>query len=539
VKKMVALFGVLWVAGGVAGVGQGGGDREMLAKIRAEGLERSQAVQTFEKLTIDIGGRLTASPSHQRAVEFARERLTAYGLSNVHLEPWKFGRGWTLERLTVEMIEPRYQPLIGYADGWSAATPGEIVAAPILVGGKNAAELQAMQSQLKGAIVMTAPILSNFVRRDRPQPSDPAYVPGSAAYATSEGRRGAPPAQPGQTGQAGRAGQAGLAPQAGQTGQAGRAGQVPQTGQAGRGGRGANAGPTTQQVLRDAGAGVLLKPSIGEHGTVFVTGRDGGAGAIPSVTLSAEHYNMIALMLERKIPVKLRVNVQSKFYDNDGNTHNVIAEIPGVDPAVRDEVVMIGAHLDSWHTGVGATDNADGSTTMLEAMRILKAVGARPRRTIRVALWSGEEQGLLGSRAWVQQHLEGEANRAAREKFNVYFNIDNGYGPIYGFYLQNMESVRGTFDAWLEPLKDLGARRNVIEGVGSTDHLSFIEAGVPGFNPIQDYGNYDIRTHHTNMDTVERLNPKDISQAAIVMATFAYNAAMADQKIPRPAPGTR
>jgi hypothetical protein len=543
VKKLLPLLGVLWITGGALGVGQTDVDRDMLAKIRTEGLERSQAVQTFEKLTIDIGGRLTGSPSHQRAVEFARERLTAYGLSNVNLEPWKFGRGWTLERLTVEMIEPRYQPLIGYADGWSAATPGEIVAQPIFVGGKSAGDLQAIQSQLKGAIVMTAPMLSNFVRRDRPQPSDPSYVPGSAAYATSEGRRGAPPAQTGQAGRAGQTGQTGRAGQASQAGQAGagqtgRAGQASQAGQAG-GGRGAPAGPTTQQVLRDAGAGVLLKPSIGEHGTVFVTGRDGGAGAIPSVTLSAEHYNMIALMLERKIPVKLRVNVQSKFYDNDGNSHNVIAELPGVDPAVRDEVVMIGAHLDSWHTGVGATDNADGSTTMLEAMRILKAVGARPRRTIRVALWSGEEQGLLGSRAWVQQHLAGEANRAAREKFNVYFNIDNGYGPIYGFYLQNMESVRSTFDAWLEPLKDLGARRNVIEGVGSTDHLSFIEAGVPGFNPIQDYGNYDIRTHHTNMDTVERLNPKDISQAAIVMATFAYNAAMADQRIPRLNPVAR
>ena len=518
-KKVLLLAGVLWIAGGVLGAGQGSVDRDMLAKIRAEGTERSQAVPVFEKLTIDIGGRLTASPSHQRAVEFVRERLTAYGLSNVHLEPWKFGRGWTLERLTVEMIEPQYQPLIGYADGWSAATSGEIVAAPILIGGKSAADVQAMQGQLKGAIVMTQPILSNFVRRDRPQPSDPNYVPGSAAYATSEGRRGAAPA---------------AASQAGRGGQQGQAGQASQAGQAGRGRGGAGA-LNTQQILRDAGAGVILKPSTGEHGTVFVTGRDGGAGAVPSVTLSAEHYNMIVRLLDRKIPVKLRVNVQSKFYDNDGNTNNVIAEIPGVDPQLRDEVVMIGAHLDSWHTGTGATDNADGAATMIEAMRILKAVGARPRRTIRVALWAGEEQGLLGSKAWVEQHLAGEANRAAREKFNVYFNIDNGYGPIYGFYLQNMDAVKTTFDAWLEPLKDLGTRRNVIEGVGSTDHLSFIDAGVPGFNPIQDYANYDIRTHHTNMDTVERLNPKDIGQAAIVMATFAYNAAMADQKIPRPA----
>ena len=244
---------------------------------------------------------------------------------------------------------------------------------------------------------------------------------------------------------------------------------------------------------------------------------------------------MIAGMLKRGIPVKLRVNVQTRFYDVDGgNAYNVIAELPGTDPSVRDEVVMIGGHLDSWHTGVGATDNADGSTTVMEAMRILKAVGARPRRTIRVALWGGEEQGLLGSKAWVAEHLAGEKNAAAREKFDVYFNIDNGTGPIYGWYLQNMPSVASMFDAWLAPLKDLQARRNVPEPVGSTDHLSFIDVGVPGFNPIQDYVNYDIRTHHTNVDTVDRVNTDDIRQAAIVMATFAYRAAMADQKIPRP-----
>jgi Zn-dependent M28 family amino/carboxypeptidase len=230
--------------------------------------------------------------------------------------------------------------------------------------------------------------------------------------------------------------------------------------------------------------------------------------------------------------------VQSTFYGTaDGNALNVIAELPGTDPALKDEVVMIGAHLDSWHTGVGATDNADGVTTMMEALRILKAIDARPRRTIRIALWGGEEQGLLGSRAWVAQHLAGDANKAARDKFDVYFNIDNGTGMIYGWYLQNNQEVQPIFDSWLEPLKPLGARRNNIEPVGSTDHLSFIEAGVPGFNPIQDYVNYDQRTHHTNMDLPERLQEKDIQQAAISMAWFAYNAANLDRKIPfRPAP---
>jgi carboxypeptidase Q len=476
--------------------GQQAVDRDTIAKIRAEGIERSQVEPVFNELTVTIGPRLTASPAHKRAAEFVRERLAAYGLSNARLEPWKFGPGWTLEKLTIEMIEPRYLPLLGYADAWSPSTRGEIVATPVFLGGKSPEEVKAMGSaSLEGAVVMTQPVLTNFVRKDRPQPSDPGYVPMSAAYATNAGNP--------------------------------------------RGGRGTpTAAQRMAEAVRDAGAAVLLKPSIGEDGTVFVTGRvgaPGGAGTVPSLTLSAEHYNMIAGMLERRVPVKLRLNVESKFYDGEaGNAYNVIAELPGSDPVLRDEVVMIGGHLDSWHTGVGATDNADGATTVIEAMRILKAIGARPRRTIRVALWGGEEQGLLGSRAWTAEHLEGDKNADARAKFDVYFNIDNGTGPIYGWFLQNMETIRPLFDAWLEPFRDLQARRNVTEPVGATDHLSFIGAGVPGFNPIQDYVNYDVRTHHTNMDTVDRVNVADIRQAAVVMAAFALDAATVEQKIPRP-----
>ncbi len=478
-------------AAGVILLGQPGADRAAFDKLRAEGLDHSQVEPVFDMLTTRIGPRLTASPAQVRASEFMRDRLQAYGLSNVHVEPWHFGRGWTLERLTVDLIEPRYLPLIAYADGWSNGTAGEIVGTPVFIGGKSPEDVAAMADRLKGAIVLTQPPMRQFVRADRPQPSDPGYVPHSADYATSVGRRG-----------------------------------------------GSGRGPTPAQriadILRTSGAAVLAKPSAGEHGTVFVTGRDQGPDAPPAITLSAEHYNLIAAMLEDGVPVRMRVNVQTRFYDGDGNALNVIAELPGADPALGNEVVMIGGHLDSWHTGVGATDNADGATTVVEAMRILKAAGVAPRRTIRAALWSGEEQGLLGSRAWVQAHLAGEANRAERERFDVYFNIDNGTGPIYGFYEQDMPAVAPVFDAWLEPLKALGARRNVIESVGSTDHLSFIDAGVPGFNPIQDYVNYDIRTHHTNMDTPDRLDTKDIREAALAMAWFAYEAAMREEKIPRP-----
>ncbi|HTB14768.1 MAG TPA: M20/M25/M40 family metallo-hydrolase [Bryobacteraceae bacterium] len=464
-------------------------DLDTLAKIRTEAMEHAQVAAVFDMFTVTIGPRLTASPAHKRAAEYARDRLAAYGLTNARLEPWHFGRGWTLEKLTVEMVEPRYLPLIGYADAWSSSTSGDIVAAPLWIGGKSPEQVDDLKTRLKGAIVMTEPVMTNFVRKDRPQPSDPNYVPMSAAYATSVGAR------------------------------------------AGGRGRGPSPAQRIAQSIREAGAGVILKPSRGEHGTVFVSGRDGGAGSVPTVTLSAEHYNMIAHMIEQNVPVKLRVNVQTKYYDSDnGNTYNVLAELPGSD--LRDEIVMIGGHLDSWHTGVGATDNADGATTVMEAMRILKTIGAHPRRTIRVALWSGEEQGLLGSKAWVAQHLTG----AEKEKFDVYFNIDNGTGPIYGWYLQNMEAVRSMFDAWLDPLKNFGARRNVIEPVGSTDHISFTDAGVPGFNPIQDYVNYDVRTHHTNEDTVDRVDVNEIRQAAAVMAWFAYNASTADAKIPRPQP---
>jgi carboxypeptidase Q len=470
-------------------------DAASLAKLKQEAFENSQAAPIFEMLTSTIGPRLTASPAHKRAAEFARDRLAGFGLENAHLEPWKFGRGWSLEKLAIEMIEPRYFPLIGYADGWSESTNGEIVGAPVLVAGKTPEEVLAMGANLKGAIVLTQPLETNFVRSDRPQPSDPAYIAKSVAYATNSAIRplNAAPTQP-------------------------------------------NAAQRLARSLGAAGAGVLLKPSRGEDGTVFVGGRDEGRGSPPAVTLSAEHYNMILRILEQKIPVKLRVNVQTKFYDDDqGNAYNVVAELPGSDPVLREEVVMIGAHLDSWHVGTGATDNADGVTTVMEAMRILKASGLRSRRTIRVALWGGEEQGMLGSRAWVLEHLAGDKNREAREKMDVYFNIDNGTGPIYGWYAQNDAAAKQIFDAWLEPLKESGARRNTIEPVGSTDHLSFIAAGVPGFNPIQDYTNYDVRTHHTNMDTAERVNITDIRQAALMMAAFAYDAAMMETKMPLPA----
>jgi Zn-dependent M28 family amino/carboxypeptidase len=268
-----------------------------------------------------------------------------------------------------------------------------------------------------------------------------------------------------------------------------------------------------------------------EHGTVRVQGfRNATRDAVPTVVLAAEHYNMLVRMVQAGASPQLRIEVGTRFYENDLNSYNVLAEIPGTDPMLRDEVVFVGAHLDSWHTGTGATDNADGATAVMEAMRILAAVHARPRRTIRVALWGGEEQGLLGASAYVNRHLR---DAASRNKISVYLNDDPGIGPSYGFYMQNNEPAKRIFDAWLAPLRDIGVRRNVIEGIGATDHVPFDQVGIPAFTAIKDFRNYDVRTRHTNADLADAVAIADLRQAAVFMAVMAWQAAMRDEPIPR------
>ena len=470
-------------------VAQREGDTALLQKIRAEATERSRVMTAFDQFVTVIGPRLTGTPEYKAAADWARATFESWGLSSARLETWEFGRGWALDRLVVELVEPRYMPLIAYAEAWSASMPAELVAAPIFIGDKTADDVAALKDTLAGAIVLAQPIVTGFVREDRPQPST----------SDTPVRIGAPPM-----------------PRQGTLQQA-EARQIAQT-------------------IREAKPGALLRSSAGEHGTVFVLGRDQGANASPTIVLAAEHYNMIARMLQKKVPVKMRVHLQTRFLTNDTKGYNVLAEIPGTDPALKDEVVILGAHLDSWHTAPGATDNADGSAAVMEAIRILKVVGSRPRRTIRVALWGGEEEGLLGARAYVNAHYAGDANKQARERVAVYLNMDPGMGPIYGWYSEGSAPAKTILDAWSEPLKDVGVRRNVEPGIGSTDHVAFREAGIPGFNPIQDYVTYDVRTHHTNADTYERVREQDLIQNAIVLAWMAYNASVTDQKFPRPEP---
>ena len=282
----------------------------------------------------------------------------------------------------------------------------------------------------------------------------------------------------------------------------------------------------------------MLDISRGDGGTLFVQG--GGSRAIadppspPQIVLAVEQYGRIWRTLEKKVPVTLQMNVENKFFDADLNAFNIVGEIPGTDKA--DEIVMIGAHFDSWHTGTGATDNAAGSAIMMEAMRILKTTGVRLRRTVRIGLWSGEEQGLLGSKEYVKAHFGDPATmqlKPEHAKCAGYFNVDNGTGLIRGVYLQGNEAVAPIFSAWMEPFKNMGMNTLTIRNTGGTDHLSYDAVGLPGFQFIQDDVEYNSRTHHSNMDVYERIQANDMMRNAVIVASFVYNAANRDEKLPR------
>jgi carboxypeptidase Q len=460
-----------------------GGD--VLARIRVEGLQRSRALELYRTLTDDIGARLTGSPAHMQAARWARDRFAEWGLANPRLEPFEFGRGWQLDRVSVEMTEPRYVPLIAYADAWSPSTAGVVSGRVVYIGDKTAQQIEAMAGQLRGAIVLTHLPQAEFVVRDRPQPGLDERPVGTGNPALPGPRRATPVND-------------------------------------------------LTELLKTMGVAVALRPSAYRDGTVGVTGnRATPSDAVPTIVVAGEQYNVIARLAAQGRPVSLRVELRTRYFEEDRNSYNVIAEIPGRDPALRDQIVLVGAHLDSWHAASGATDNADGAVAVMEAVRIIRAIGAEPRRTIRVALWSGEEQGLLGARAYLAQHF---ATPAARNQLAVYLNDDPGSGRTLGFYMEGNTQAKVLFDRWLQPLRDLGATRNIIEGIGSTDHVPFNEAGLPGFNVIKDFTAYDERTRHTNADYPERMGEEALKQSAVFMATFAWQAAMTDEKVP-PKPG--
>jgi len=487
-------------------------DMDMVNKIRKEGLDNSKVMEIAMYLTDVSGPRLTASPGYMRAANWAKNKLSEWGLSNANLEPWgEFGKGWQQEKCYVAMTAPYYNPLIAMPRAWTSGTPGKkgLKGEVVLVKAKDTVELMQYAGKLKGKIVMTwsqAQLKPSF-EADGSRFADSSLE----KMAKAEPR---PQQQQGQRGQ-----QGGNNPQVNQFMIQRRMNEL---------------------MTKEKPALILTMGANGNDGTIFVssggTYNKDAEEAPASVVLSSDDYLRIQRLIEAGIPVTLEAEVKTRFYNEDLKGYNVVAEIPGTDPALKEELVMLGGHLDSWHAATGATDNAAGCAVMMEAIRILKATGFKPRRTIRIALWSGEEEGLFGSRNYVKNHFADPAKMEPTPehgKVSAYYNLDNGTGKIRGVYLQGNKSVDPIFAKWLEPFKDLGATTTTISNTGGTDHLSFDAVGIPGFQFIQDQIEYNTRTHHTNMDTYDHLVPDDLKQAATIVASFVYNTAQRDQKLPR------
>jgi carboxypeptidase Q len=478
---------------------------EVVSRIRTEGFQNSQVMETLFWLTDVHGPRLTGSPNMKASSEWARDQLAKWGLENAKLESWgTFGRGWTTEKFSIEMLEPQYQPIIAWPQAWTAGTNGVVSGTPVMVEATSEQELAKYKGKLRGAIVLT----------QRPREAETHFEADAKRYDEK------------------RLAELAMAPELG------AASPFEARMQEFRAQRALREKLT--KLFKEEGVAVLLQPSRGEHGTIFA----GGAGSrnigadhgVPTMVVAIEHYSRIWRLLEKGLPVKVEVNIQNRFHEDDSLGYNVIAEIPGTDKKLKDEVVMLGGHLDSWHAGTGTTDNAAGCAVTMEAVRILKTIGVQPRRTIRLALWSGEEQGLLGSRGYVKQHFADPANmqpKPEHAKLAGYFNLDNGTGKIRGVYLQGNDMVRPIFEAWLKPFNDLGANTLTIRNTGGTDHLAFDAVGLPGFQFIQDEIDYETRTHHTNMDLYDHALKGDLMQASVIMASFVYHAAMREEKLPR------
>ncbi len=497
-------------------------DLETISRIRYEGFRNSKVMELASGLMDSVGERLTGSPNMKRANEWTRDKLTELGLSNSHLESWgPFGRGWANEYVNVRMTAPDIVPLITYAKAWTPGTNGVVTGQCVRVNVDDKRDFDKYRGKLAGMIVLLGPdadvkpITEAPYKRlsddDLAKTGDYEIPSERPPFRFADFRR-------------------------------------------------------RQQLMKDLNEFFAQEKVLAviDHsrgtaggGTVFVQSggsyKPGETATVPQLTMASEHWSRIARLLQQKKEVTLELNVKNNFYDDDPMQYDTIAEIPGADR--KDEIVMLGAHLDSWHSGTGATDNGAGTVVMMEAVRILKSLDIKPRRTIRIGLWSGEEQGLLGSQGYVEKHfgsrppmddpnLKGMPTLLRREagpvsvkpeqaKVSAYFNVDNGTGKIRGVYLQENEAVAPIFDAWMKPFKDLGMTTLTMRNTGGTDHLSFDAVGIPGFQFIQDPIEYETRTHHSNMDVYDRLQPYDLKQMAVIVASFVYDAAMRDQMLPR------
>jgi carboxypeptidase Q len=502
--------------------------------IREEGLQHSHVMDYAGGLADGIGPRLTGSPNMAKANAWTRDLLAKMGCANAHLEDWgEFGMGWQQLNTWVRMTEPDTAVFLAQATPWSPSTNGPITAQAISAVIVDEGDIAKYKGKLSGKIVLLGPM------RDMPPPDKPFFERYTDKDLLDLG------SLPTEAGDADT--QARIERYLQRTKLANKllpflteekvAGVIVPS-------RDAKNGGGTGIIFDDNGAALGRTPYHRDTAVSF-----------PVVVTQVESYGRIFRLLQNHVPVSIEMNVETRFTGDHEHGFDTVAEIPGADPKVKEEVVMVGGHLDSWIAGTGATDNGAGSIVAMEVMRILNALKVKPRRTIRIALWSGEEQGLLGSKGYANQHfgsfpLSTAPDQIALPEFvrkpagplkikpeqkliSAYFNVDNGTGKARGIYTQGNAAVDHIFEQWIAPLRDLGVTTVTNRNTGGTDHLSFDTVGIPGFQFIQDPMDYETRTHHSNMDTYERLQPADLKQLAVVEAIFVYNAAMRDQMIPR------
>lgn len=509
-------------------------DLDAMSKLKQEAINNSQVMRTLSFITDVYGPRLTGSTNTKMAADWVTKSMNEWGLANVHLEPWDFGKGWVNERFYANVTAPTSYPLIAYPLAWTPGTQGPVTGEVVIVRAENDDDIAKLKGTLKGKIVMLDPpreiamstdvLAHRYTDEDLKELSEQDY-PG-------RGGRGGAAATP----------FAALSPQEQAAALAARA----------------ELRRKLNNLFLEEGVAAVFQEGRGDGGTVFVQSAQaisptpaapgrGGRGPtayakttpplLNQVMLAAEHYNRIYRTIEDGVPVTVELNIQNKWLDQDTNSFDIVGEIPGSDAKLASQIVMVGAHFDSWHGGTGATDNGVGSAVMLEVMRVLKASGVKLRRTIRVGLWTGEEEGLLGSRAYVAQHFGDpqtmQIKQPEHQNFDVYFNIDNGSGKLRGVYLQGNEQAAPIFEEWMKPFHGMGMNTLTIRNTGGTDHLSFDAVGLPGFQFIQDPLEYDTRTHHSNMDLWDRVQANDLKQMAAIVSTFVYQAANREEMFPR------
>jgi carboxypeptidase Q len=510
-------------------------DLTMYQRIREEGLQHSHIMEYASALTDDIGPRLTGSPNMAKANAWTRDQLTAMGCVNAHLEDWgEFGMGWQQLNTWVRMTAPDTAVFIAQATPWSPSTNGPVSGEVVYVNIQDEKDFDQYRGKLAGKIVLLGEM------REVP-PVDKALfdrysdkeLEELAQYPVVDRAAGDMRARLRTYMQRYK-----LVDQIAEFLASEKAAAVIRPSRDGK-----NGGGSGGTIFDDNGAALGRQPYLADHKV-----------KVPIVVMAIESYGRVFRLLQAHVPVTLEMDVETKFTGDHEHGFDTVAEIPGTDPKLKDEVVMVGGHLDSWIAGTGATDNGAGSVVAMEVMRILNSLGVKPRRTIRIALWSGEEEGIFGSRGYVKQHFGAAQTSTAPDQMALpefmrktgplelkpeqklvsgYFNVDNGSGKIRGVYLQENAAIAPIFAQWIAPLKDLGVTTLSMRNTGGTDHLSFDAVGIPGFQFIQDMLDYESRTHHSNQDVYERLQPGDLKQIATVEAIFVYNTAMRDQMLPR------